>query len=153
MDFAGPQAADYANVRTLNRAFLNYLKHDSDGAQLCAQLPRSMQDRFANLDDNALGRLADAPFLLLSFRERDMARWQALTVASVNEQLLMPTRSAGAGAQLMAAGIGFLWQLVQRNPYAARLITGATLDWCERLSQSMLLELCLLYTSPSPRDS
>ena len=42
---------------------------------------------------------------------------------------------------LVAAGLGFLWQLAQRNPYAARLVSGASLNWCEQLSASTLMNL------------
>ena len=37
--------------------------------------------------------------------------------------------------------MSFLWQLAGRNPYAARLVSGATLGWCERLSARTLLDV------------
>jgi hypothetical protein len=37
--------------------------------------------------------------------------------------------------------LGFLWQLARRNPYAARLVSGATLEWCDQLATLSLVAL------------
>ena len=39
------------------------------------------------------------------------------------------------------ASLGFLWQLARRNPFAARLVSGAPLEWCERIAESTLMQL------------
>ena len=36
---------------------------------------------------------------------------------------------------MLAAALGFVWQLARQNPYALRLICGATLYWCERIGE------------------
>ena len=43
--------------------------------------------------------------------------------------------------QLLMTAVSFLWQLAGRNPYAARLVSGATLGWCERLAECTLLHV------------
>jgi hypothetical protein len=47
----------------------------------------------------------------------------------------------GRDRHLAAATLGFLWQLAQHNPYAVRLVSGATITWCERLADCTLLRL------------
>jgi len=37
--------------------------------------------------------------------------------------------------------LGFLWQLAKCNPYTARLVSGATLGWCEQLASCPLVSL------------
>ena len=39
MDFSGPDAADFANVRALNHAFLARLRAPNEGESLRQQLP------------------------------------------------------------------------------------------------------------------
>ena len=43
--------------------------------------------------------------------------------------------------QLQVAGLSFLWQLARRNPYVARIVSGATVTWCERLGEQTLVRL------------
>jgi hypothetical protein len=42
---------------------------------------------------------------------------------------------------LVSAGLGFAWQLAQRNPYALRLTFGATIYWSERIAEQTVIEL------------
>ena len=42
---------------------------------------------------------------------------------------------------LIAAALGFIWQLANRNPYSLRLVCGATLYWCERIADLTFYEL------------
>jgi len=42
---------------------------------------------------------------------------------------------------LLTTVVSFLWQLAGRNPYAARLVSGASLGWCERLAECTLLHV------------
>jgi hypothetical protein len=44
-------------------------------------------------------------------------------------------------AELAAATLGFLWQLARRDAYAARVLSGASIEWCERLAGSLLLDV------------
>jgi len=90
------------------------------------------------LTDLQIERLATTPFLLLSLRERDPDYWSFLGSDAPNADLLSTTRKAGECGQLAAASLGFLWQLARRNPYAARLVSGATLNWCEQLAECTL---------------
>ena len=43
--------------------------------------------------------------------------------------------------RLLVAGLGFLWHLVRRSPYVARLVSGASPDWCEYLADATFLHL------------
>ena len=44
-------------------------------------------------------------------------------------------------ALIVVCSVIFLWQLAQRNPYAARLVSGASLSWCEQASACTLMDL------------
>jgi hypothetical protein len=120
-EFPGPSTDDYDNVHALNRAFL---------------------DVSTNYKGPQKGRLAEVPFLLFSLREDDLWWWQEALSDSPQRNLLQAPRLATDEIRaLQSASIGFLWQLSQRNPYAARIITGATLAWCELLVQQALITL------------
>jgi hypothetical protein len=82
------------------------------------------------------------PFLLMSLAEDDEARWQSLFAEQKTRDLLQcMQRRDEAASRLIAAGLGFLWQLAQRNPYAVRLVSGASLTWCEQLASCTLMDL------------
>jgi hypothetical protein len=142
MDFAGPEAADFANVRSLNRAFLA-LAH-------ARRLPRGslhglderLRKRLQGLNTLQASRLASTPFLLFSLRERDAKFWEQLFSAAQNRDLFAePPAGADDFARLTAAGLGFLWQLAQRNPYTARVVAGASLNWCEQIGERTFFQL------------
>ena len=120
-EFRGPTSEDFANVRALNKAFL---KATSD-------LPRQK-----------LQRLAASPFLLFSFREDDDEWWDDV-LNDDPQQDLMSTATVASNEirKLQSAGLGFLWQLARRNPYAARIVSAATINWCEKLSAQTLVIL------------
>jgi len=141
MDFSGPEPADYANVETLNAAFLRLLCRGSAGEALRAQLPAGLDTRAAALSTAETRRLARAPFLLMSFRERDAELWRALTADASDEDLLAAASAGSEPGSLAAVGLAFLWQLARRNSYAARLFSGGTLAWCEQLAGITLLQL------------
>jgi hypothetical protein len=138
MDFSGPDAADFANVRALNHAFLARLRASNEGQSLRQQLPAGISTLINALTNLQVERLAATPLLLFSLRERDEAPWRALDAADPNVDLFA---GAGGGDQLQATAVSFLWQLASRNPYAARLVTGASLVWCQRLAASTLLDV------------
>lgn len=139
MDFFGPEATDFANVRVLNHAFLLRLREPRQGRILRQRLPPDIAVLIEGLTNLQIERLAASPFLLASLRERDEACWGSLGSDEPNLDLF------GAGQarsdELLTTVLSFLWQLASRNPYAARLISGASLGWCERLAGCTLLNV------------
>jgi hypothetical protein len=99
-------------------------------------------ERLAALNLAQRERLARTPFLLMSLAEDDEARWQSFFTEQQTRDLLQCVQVRDeVAARLTAAGLGFLWQLAQRNPYAARLVSGASLAWCEQLARCTLMDL------------
>lgn len=145
MDYRGPCRVDYDNVRALNEALLAYLASVPDDPAL-AGLPTATAGRLATLTATERRRLAAAPFMLMSFRERDPGSWDGVLDAQGEPDLF-----AGSGDRLglIAAGLGFVWQLARQNPYAARLICGASLHWCEALAEQTL---CAVLAAAAVRD-
>lgn len=143
MDFSGPEPADFANVQSLNDAFLKHLRRPAAGKQLRQGLSPALQPLLAALTDQQVRRLSKVPFLLFSLRERDDSYWSRVFADDPTGDLFAATQSlADDGGQLVAAALGFLWQLSSSNPYAARVASGASVNWCERLADSTLF--CLL---------
>ena len=141
MDFSGPDATDLANVESLNRAFLRCLRNASHGRQLRQQLVPAIRPVLERLTDLQIDHLAVVPFLLLSLRERDDDYWHVLFGDEANMDLLPVADAHRNTAQLVAAELAFLWALARRNAYAARLVSGAPLNWCEHLADSTLFRL------------
>ena len=138
MDYQGPEPADLENVRALNTAFLEWLAGDDRNRALPAQSPAL----FASLEQRKLARLAQVPFMLFSLREYDEDYWRTLFSARRNMGLLSAMQKPDdTGSRLTNAALGFLWQLASRNPYAARLVSGASLAWCEQLAACTLMDL------------
>jgi len=142
MEYQGPEPADLANVNALNRAFLDWLRVTGPAKPLQQGLPPDIGVALVGLDRRQLERLARVPFLLMSLREYDDIRWRSLFADQRSMDLLRPLQAADEdAARLVSAGLGFLWQLAMRNPYAARLVSGASLNWCEQLADCTLMEL------------
>jgi hypothetical protein len=141
MDFSGPEMADFANVQSLNQAFLFCLRKSTSGAATRQQLAPAFRPVIEGLTDMHVRRLSAAPFLLFSLRERDDAYWSFLFDDDPNGDLFMRAQPVDEVRQIVVAGLGFLWQLVRRNPYAARLVSGATLNWCEQLAECTFLHV------------
>jgi hypothetical protein len=141
MDFRGPEAADFANVNSLNRAFLGLLRETAAGRRIRQQLPDSVREMIRGLTDLQINRLSAVPFLLLSLRERDDRYWQVLTSDEADGDLFTSVCHETDTSQLGTAAVAFLWQLSTRNPYAARLLSGGTLVWCDQLANCTLLRL------------
>jgi hypothetical protein len=132
MDFAGPTGDDLENIRALNRAYLELLNNAGEFARFDS----------SKLSTRQIEGLAGAPFLLCSFREHDDDYWEQLLAA--DPQLpLQPASGAQTAAlrEVRITGLSFLWQLARRNPYAARMASGAPLSWCERMASITLLAL------------
>lgn len=141
MDFFAPESTDLANVNSLNSAFLGLLRDSASGKSLRQQLPRDLHPVVSRLTDPQVERLASAPLLLMSFREHDKAFWQLLDKESHIQDLFLVERATDELERLIMASLGFLWQLAYRNPFAARLVTGAPIEWCERIAESTLMKL------------
>ena len=73
MSFEGPISNDFLNVGALNRAFLHLLQSDSRARESLRRLPRPIAGDLESLTPLKVDRLSAAPFLLMSFRERDDA--------------------------------------------------------------------------------
>ena len=135
MEYRGPTPGDLANIHALNRFFLK---------SVCAS---GRSERFAilgaeRMTEAEIARLASAPFLLFSFRERDEEFWRRALGDDVQMDLIDVATSANEKIQqLQVAGLGFLWQLARRNPYVARIVSGASVAWCERLGEQTLVRL------------
>lgn len=142
MEFMGPSGADYENVTSLNRGFLALLRRDPRARYALKALRPELAERLAGLTPVQAERLAAAPFLLMSFRERDDRFWEATFARHVTPDLFAG-RSGAADEPgcLISAGLGYLWQLARHNPYAARLICGASMHWCEQLTELPFLHL------------
>lgn len=142
MEFSSPEPADFVNVQSLNHAFLKYLRRPGSGERLRQQLPPTLEQLLAGITDLQIRRLAKTPFLLFSLRERDDAYWSGLFSEDKTADLFTPMQSLSDEAgQIVAATLGYLWQLSRRNPYAVRVASGASQNWCEQLSDCTLLYL------------
>lgn len=120
-EYPGPTPDDYLNVVALNTAFV------------CTT---------SNLKGPQRGRLAAAPFLLFSLRENDAEWWaEILSDPCKTDMLAVSVAPEPHVLQLQTAAVGFLWQLARRNPYAARIISGATVSWCENIGDLPLVTL------------
>jgi hypothetical protein len=137
MEYEGPSRDDLENVRALNRRWL--------------ELTGSADLR---LSAKQLERLATTPFLLFSYCEHDDARWSRLLGEGFQQDLLeQETGIATELKELQAAGLAFLWGLVRRNPYVARIVSGASLRWCEQISAVTLARVleCARFRMIEPR--
>ena len=143
MQYSGPKALDFDDVHALNRAFLTRLHDDPWLMRRLLGLRDDLATRLTALTPGQLERLAMAPFLLFSFRERDERFWDIVHAGEPPRYDLFAERSAPSAevGRLIAAGLGFVWQLARRNPYVLRLICGASLHWCERLGDMPLLNV------------
>ncbi len=134
MDFQGPTPADYDNLRSLNFAFLELVQQS--GQRYLDGLSPELGRRLKHLSRREMEWLAATPFLLFSFRERDDVFWQdLLSEEKCRDLFTVPVRSTDETGRLISAGLGFVWQLAIHNPFAARLLCGASTHWCEQISE------------------
>ena len=141
MDYSGLDAADLADVRTLNITFLDYLA-SARGARLRQALPLRLRPAVKAMTQRHIQRLATAPFLLASCREDDTDLWQPDTERRQMDDLFLRSNAAtGLASQITSATLVFLWQLSRRNSYAARMVCGAALGWCEQLADSSVFDV------------
>lgn len=141
MDFQGPLPADYENVRSLNTAFLELLR-GKGGQRYLDDFSQEFSGRLRRLNRAEIERLSATPFLLFSLRERDDGFWQNLLRDDGNRDLFaIPLNEADDLGRLISAGLGFVWQLANRNPFAARLLCGASTHWCEQITERTFFRL------------
>jgi len=134
MQYQGLTPDDLANINALNRCFLVAMADSGARGSGVLAIGHLSQLQFA--------RLAIAPFLLFSFREQDSDYWQRILADDPQVDLLDSSDPPGEKIrQLQMAGLGFLWQLSRRNPYAVRIVSGAPASWCERLAGLTLVSL------------
>ncbi len=142
MEYPGPARTDFHNVRSLNGEFLQWLGRRSVAAPPLKELPTDLAKCLAGLRLAERERLAATPFLLFSFRERDDDFWSRLLQGGGTPDLLAATTTSDdAELRIIAAGLGFVWQLARQNAYATRLICGASLHWCEQLAEKTLVDV------------
>lgn len=141
MLYQGPELVDFADVSALNRAFLSHLSSARDAQRHLVGLREDLSHRLRSLSPGQLERLASAPFLLFSFRERDRRFWDEVHAGDSGVDLFAEAPSSPERGQLVAAGLGFVWQLARQNPYALRLICGASVHWCERIAAQPLINV------------
>ena len=145
MDFQPPDATDFANVTALNRAFVDAIGRQRIGPVTGLRDP--LAAAVAALDAAERRRLCACPFLLFALAEHDVVRWRRLFDGRSEPDLIsQAAQPSTVEARIVAATIGFLWQLAGRRPYAARVVSGASLDWCSRLSDCTLLD-CLEFAT------
>ena len=142
MDFQPPEPADLANVYALNAAFVDAVRARSLPARLSRAVPHDLRE--ACVDSSTSARLTRCPFLLFSLSEDDVPRWNRLFERPRPAQPDLVDAMAGNPdgiSPVMLAALGFLWHLARRRPYAARVVSGASLAWCERLAESTLVDV------------
>jgi len=140
MAFDGPATTDYNNVISLNRAYLSLLQRDLRARHGLHRLAAPLAEKITNLSRQQIERLAVTPFLLLSFREGNDQYWGKVLGTSSGRDLFTTSGSDDLDT-LVSAGLGFVWQLARQNPYALRLICGASLHWCEEIAEQTFLRL------------
>jgi hypothetical protein len=128
MEYEGLTRDHLANVEALNRGWLRCWRENAASA--------------GNLTARLRDRVATAPFLLFSFREQDDDLWKRLLEKPRQPDLL--DELPGSNDELHAVqitGLAFIWSLAWRNPYAARIISGAPSSWCERITSVTLMRV------------
>lgn len=133
MAFDGPDRHDYDNVASLNHMYLTHLRRDPELQRGLAGATAKVGQRLLALTLQECERLEAAPFLLFSFQEQDDRYWDRV-LAERGGQDLFDSSGSAAAETVSSAALGVLWQLAKRNPYALRVICGATLYWCERIA-------------------
>ena len=139
MQYMGPEPADLIEVHALNRAFLSVLSREP---KISERLPPDTVAMLSKALPEQRERIARSPFLIYSLRESDAHCWQRLFAGDFAEDLVdAMARPSPGETQLVCATLGFLLQFAKRNPYSARVVSGASADWCQRLAECSLVDL------------
>ena len=154
MDYEGLEPADLANVEALNRAFLLWLRDPSKRTIRDAEVA-SLARRLSTLNECEIARLSRTPFLLMSIQDRDERRWRAVFENRCSADLFDGScRPGRQESSILMATLGFLWSMARRNPYAARLVSGTSLEWCDQLAGRPVMEVfehAAQFSPPVPR--
>ena len=128
MEYQGLTPDDLANVRALNAAWLELTLKDAE--------------RPPHLTRRCRQRLAGTPFLLFSLRECDDGLWVRLLDDRRQPDLLASSPDPSDRLlALQSTSLAFLWELSRRNPFVARVVGLAPLNWCERIASITLAQL------------
>jgi hypothetical protein len=142
MHHEGPKATDLENVRALNEAFLTMLRRSPHARKHLLGLRNDVARKLLELNPRRAARLAEVPFLLFSFRERDETFWRPAFEVDTTQDLFTTTHQThGDVSRLIDAGLGFIWQLAKQNPYVLRMLCGASVHWCEQLAEHPLIQI------------
>ena len=142
MEYASPQVVDLNEVYALNQTFLSMLCQEKDESGLLAALPTGLARRFSAMSLPERRRMAAAPFLLFSLREDDDGYWDDVYAVPPDRDLFEPPFGhSQCRSQLVAAALGYLWQMARQNPYTLRVVCCAPLHWCERLAEEPLMRV------------
>lgn len=145
MQYLGPDAADIAHVHSLNTAYIAYLAQ-SPAARLA--WPSELSALFEQASPVGRARVARSPFLIFSLAGYDVPRWQSIFASEPEAQLFAERSPPGiAEIEVVSATLTFLWQFVRRSPYAARVVSGASVAWCDALAASTPIELSRIATT------
>lgn len=144
MDFQPPDPEDLANVHALNRAFIRCVRNRALPVTSLNSLSPPLLAILQECDAKRVDRLCRNPFLIFSLGEQDTGRWRRLferrpsASPDLVDAMCMDNNPASC---LVSASLGFLWQLARRRPYAARVVSGTSLAWCERLAERTLIDV------------
>jgi hypothetical protein len=138
MHFRGPAADEFADVEALNRAYLDHLRRSPVES---AGVSCGLAARLAALDEPQIHRLARAPFLLFSLREDDAAYWSRILADRHRGDLFSVSDRSTVAGRLGAAAVAYVWQLAKQDRHLARLVCGASPEWCDILAERPLFEL------------
>ncbi|MEM7430810.1 MAG: hypothetical protein AAF351_02605 [Pseudomonadota bacterium] len=131
-DFLGIDAADLAEVRALNKAFLRAFRRQDDAVRR-DHLAVDVVAKMTHLTDWEIERLARIP-VLLGISVTDAAYWDAWFDRDAQPSLFSTAATVTPTTEVTVATLLFLWQTARANPYVARLLSGASVSWCERLA-------------------
>ena len=141
MFYDGPTKTDYVNIHALNREFLRLLRSNPTQFGLDAL----QAARLAALGRQQMERLASTPFLLFAMQENDESAWREICSGDPNNDLFVTAAGSDPSiSDLIATTVGFLWQLAKQNPYAVRMICGASQAWCDTITELTYIELITL---------
>jgi hypothetical protein len=144
----GPKATDLENVRALNEAFLTMLRRSPHARKHLFGLRSDVARQLIDLSPRRAARLAEVPFLLFSFRERDEPFWRPAFEMDTTQDLFATTQQMhGDVSRLIDAGLGFIWQLAKQNPYVLRMLCGASVHWCEQVAEHPLIQILVFASS------
>ncbi len=142
MEFSAPADIDFDDTFELNVSFLRLLRRHTVAARLLGSPADPTVLKLASLSAAQLRRLARCPFLLCCCREHDIEFWGALLAVEADNDLFRGAANVSAEeSRIISATLGFAWQLARTNPFAARMVCGASTAWCEEIAAQPLIRV------------